>query len=179
MNARMKFPFAPASGFSTGLLALALLLYGGVMALQEWRFRQQLPQEVAAAPGHDAAPVREPLNLQAVASVLGLTPGGTAAPSAEPITLQASFVAAHGASRALLADAAGSRFYREGERLPGGSVLRRVEIGHVMLWRNGREESLVLQQKAEPLLRQTLLEDERQKALHSSQYLRPLGGLPE
>lgn len=53
----------------------------------------------------------------------------------------------------MLADAAGSRIYQVGERLPGGSVLRRVEASHVLLWRNGREERLALRQEAKPLLR--------------------------
>ncbi|PAA38987.1 hypothetical protein CJU75_04655 [Pseudomonas fragi] len=67
-----------------------------------------------------------------------------AVPSAEPLQLRASFVASQGSSQALLADAQSARFYSEGEPLPGGSVLRRIEMDHVVLWRNGREEYLTL-----------------------------------
>jgi hypothetical protein len=163
----------------TWALALVPLLYGAFLAGQEWRFRQALAREVPVVADAPVAPVRDLPNVQAVATVLGLTPEGAQAPSAEPITLQASFVADQGLSRALLADAAGPRIYQVGERLPGGSVLRRVEASHVTLWRNGREERLALQPAAKPLLRRLGLEDGRHAALHSSQYLRPVAGQSE
>ncbi|XVN17819.1 type II secretion system protein N [Pseudomonas corrugata] len=95
------------------------------------------------------------------------------------MTLQASFVVAQGLSRALLADAAGARLYRVGERLPSGSLLRRVEADHVTLWRNGREERLALKQEAKPWLRRVGREDERPATAHSSQYIRPAAGHSE
>lgn len=161
------------------LLLLVPLLYGVVLAGQEWRFRQGLGRDVPVLADPPVVPVRDLPNVQAVATVLGLAPEGAQAPSAEPITLQASFVAGEGLSRALLADAAGPRIYQVGERLPGGSVLRRVEASHVTLWRNGREERLALQQTVKPLLRRLDLEDEHHATLHSSQYLRPVAGQSE
>ncbi|MGX1172625.1 hypothetical protein AB7M32_001350 [Pseudomonas sp. R151218B TE3479] len=163
----------------TTILMLVPLLYGVLLAGQEWRFRQALGRDVPVVSDSPVAPHRDLPNVQAVATVLGLAPEGTQAPSAEPITLQASFVADQGLSRALLADAAGPRIYQVGERLPGGSVLRRVEASHVTLWRNGREERLALQPSAKPLLRQLSLEDGGHAAPHSSQYLRPVAGQSE
>lgn len=161
------------------LLVLVPLLYGVLLAGQEWRFRQGLGRAVPVLADPPVIPVRDLPNVQAVATVLGLAPEGAQAPSAESITLQASFVAGEGLSRALLADAAGPRIYQVGERLPGGSVLRRVEASHVTLWRNGREERLSLQQDAKPLLRRLTPEDGRHATLHSMQYLRPVAGQSE
>ena len=175
----MRFSFRGGSRLPKALLVLMPLLYGGSLAGQEWRFRQALNRSVPVVADSPVVPVRALPNVQAVATVLGLTPEGAHAPSAEPIALQASFVADQGLSRALLADAAGSRIYQVGERLPGGSVLRRVEASHVMLWRNGREERLALQPEAKPLLRRLDLEDGHAAALHSSQYIRPVVGQSE
>ncbi|MBA1381560.1 type II secretion system protein N [Pseudomonas brassicacearum] len=161
------------------LLLLVPLLYGGFLAGQEWRFRQALGHDLPVVADLPVTPVRDVPNVQAVATVLGLAPEGAQVPSAEPITLQASFVADQGLSRALLADTTGPRIYQVGERLPGGSVLRRVEASHVTLWRNGREERLTLQPAAKPLLRQLGHEDGRHAAIHSSQYLRPVAGQSE
>lgn len=161
------------------LMVLVPLLYGVLLAGQEWRFRQGLGRDVPVLVDPPVAPIRDLPNVQAVATVLGLAPEGAQAPSAEAITLQACFVAGEGLSRALLADAAGPRIYQVGERLPGGSVLRRVEINHVTLWRNGREERLALQQAVKPLLRRLDFEDGRHATLHPSQYLRPVAGQSE
>nr|WP_225923666.1 MULTISPECIES: type II secretion system protein N [Pseudomonas] len=161
------------------LLVVIPLLYGVFLAEQEWRFRQALSRDAPVVVDTPAVPVRQLPNVQAVATVLGLPLGGAQASSAEPITLQASFVAGQGLSRALLADAAGSRIYQVGERLPGGSVLRRVEASHVLLWRNGREERLALRQEAKPLLRKLDPGEGRHAALRSSQYLRPVVGQSE
>ncbi|MFW9269520.1 type II secretion system protein N [Pseudomonas sp. NR3] len=152
------------------------LAYGAFLAGQEWRFRQGSSGDVPVVTDPQKAAVRELPNVLAVATVLGLAPEGAQVPSAEPMTLQASFVTGQGLSRALLADAAGPRIYQVGERLPSGSVLRRVEARHVTLWRNGREERLALHPPAEPLLRRLDSEDNRQAVLPSSQYLRPVAG---
>lgn len=175
----MSLSFPVASRLPRLALLLVPLLYGGLLAGQEWRFRQALGRQVPVVTDLPVAPARDLPNVQAVATVLGLAPEGAQAPSAEPITLQASFVAGQGLSRALLADAAGPRIYQVGERLPGGSVLRRVEANHVTLWRNGREERLALQAAAKPLLRRLGPEDGRHAALQSSQYLRPVAGQSE
>lgn len=175
----MSFPGRIGNWLPKTLLVLVPLLYGVFLAVQEWRFRQALLRDVPVVAVAPVVPARELPNVQAVASVLGLTPAGAHTPSAEPITLQASFVADQGLSRALLTDAAGPRIYQVGERLPGGSVLRRVEASHVTLWRNGREERVALQQPAQPLLRRLASEDEHPATLYSSQYLRPVAGQSE
>ncbi|TWC10540.1 MULTISPECIES: type II secretion system protein N [unclassified Pseudomonas] len=161
------------------LLVLVPLLYGGFLAEREWRFRQELPSRVPVVAAPAIPQSRVPLNVQAVATVLGLTPQEAQLSSAEPITLQASFVSDQGLSRALLADATSTRIYQVGERLPGGSVLRRVEATHVLLWRNGREEKLALKKIGQPLLRQLGPEVGRQTVPYSSQYIRPVAGQSE
>ena len=165
--------------FARHALWLVPLLHGVFLVGQEWRFRQALGREVPTVAESPVVPAGRSPNVQAVATVLGLAPAGAHLPSAEPMTLQASFVVAQGLSRALLADAAGARIYQVGERLPSGSVLRRVEADHVTLWRNGREERLALQQQAKPWLRRVGLEDERPATAHSPQYARPVAGYPE
>ncbi|UZE24235.1 hypothetical protein LOY67_02105 [Pseudomonas sp. B21-056] len=165
--------------FARHVMWLVPLLHGLFLAGQEWRFRQALSREIPAVAESPVVPVASRPNVQAVAIVLGLVPEGAHSPSAEPMTLQASFVIARGLSRALLADAAGARIYRVGERLPSGSVLRRVEADHVTLWRSGREERLALQQEAKPWLRRVSLEAERPATAQSSQYIRPVAGQSE
>jgi type II secretory pathway component PulC len=165
--------------FARHALWLVPLLHGVFLAGQEWRFRHSLGREVPVVGESPVVAVERSPNVQAVATVLGLAPAGAHLPSAEPMTLQASFVVTHDLSRALLADTAGARIYRVGERLPSGSVLRRVEADHVTLWRNGREERLALQQEAKPWLRRLSPEDERPATAHSSQYIRPVAGHSE
>ncbi|MDO7897878.1 type II secretion system protein N [Pseudomonas citrulli] len=174
----MNLPSWAGSRWPSALLVLVPLLYAGLLVEREWRFRQDLGRAVPALAPPPAA-ARDLPNVQAVATVLGLAPEGAHAPSTEPLTLQASFVVDQGLSRALLADATGPRIYQVGERLPGGSVLRRVEPGHVMLWRNGREERLALQPTAQPLLRPVNAGHARQAKQFSSQYLRPVTGQTE
>lgn len=65
--------------------------------------------------------------------------------------LRGIFVSSTGDSTALLAIAGSQRRYSVGERLPSGSVLRRIEADRVLLWRNGREEVLPLAGSAQHL----------------------------
>ncbi|MCL6704249.1 type II secretion system protein N [Pseudomonas sp. T1.Ur] len=174
----MRFFIRAGHRRPTALLVLIPVLYGFFLACQEWRFRQALQHDLPTPSQPKATVARDRPHVQAVATVLGLTPQTALSPSAESITLQASFVAAPGLSRALLADATGPRFYQVGERLPGGSVLRRVEAGQVMLWRNGREERLVLRQQTGPSLRRLDL-DGSHATLQASQHLRPIVGQSE
>lgn len=126
------------------LLCTGPLAYGAWLAWSEWMFRRDLPARPVAV-AVDTAPVPpRSLNHAAVATVLGLQAHDVLARSREPLQLRASFVASAGASRALLAGAEGQRVYRVGDRLPGGSILRRIEVGRVVLWREGREELLTL-----------------------------------
>ncbi|WP_248805733.1 type II secretion system protein N [Pseudomonas sp. MWU13-2100] len=148
--------------------------YAVVSLWSEQTFRQTLPAlPIAQAASRSTAVERVPLNHAAVATVMGLVAQGPLARSAEPLKLQASFVSSSGDSRALLAGANGQRIYRVGESLPGGSVLRRIEIGRVLLWRNGREELLSLEPPGRITLQALKDPAPGAAAATSSLYLRP------
>lgn len=172
--------FAGALSRHAGLLLRVLLLglpvgYGAYLTWQEWGYRQSLAVPTAL-PERVPAPALAPFKPDAIAAVLGLSPQGPLAHSAEPLELRASFVSSNGASHALLAGSQQSRFYRVGERLPGGSVLRRIEVSHVVLWRNNREERLLLKPASRYVLPATQM-----PATHApttSLHLRPLAEQP-
>lgn len=153
--------------------------YAVLLIWQEWHWRERLATPPLPVVASTAVPVHVPLDATAVASVLGLTQGSSLLASAEPLTLQASFVVSNGASRALLVDAQGSRMYQVGERLPGGSVLRRVEANQVVLWNKGREERLALLPPAERFLRQLESPDDLHDSAVPARYLHPLSGPSE
>lgn len=141
---KISMPVLKQCCSSFWMLLVLPLGYGGYMAWQEQIYRsvQTLPE---LAPLSEPAPLAAELfKSEAIATVLGLGTQDSRVPSAEPLQLRASFVSSQGPSQALLADAQSARFYSEGEPLPGGSVLRRIEVDHVVLWRNGREEFLTL-----------------------------------
>lgn len=165
------------AGLFKGLLLIMPMACGAFLVWQEWGFRQSIALATAPLVMQIAAPEREQLDATAVATVLGFTADATRQASAEPLTLQASFVNASGLSRALLADSQGSRIYQVGDRLPGGSVLRRVEPDQVVLWNRGREELLMLQPSAARFLRPFQL----QEAPHTApaRFLRPFSGPSE
>ena len=158
------------------LLWSACLGFAVHLAWQEWVYRQTLvvPAVAPVRPAPATAP--EPFKPDAIATVLGLQPQGAVAHSAEPLELRASLVSSHGASQALLAGSQQARFYRVGERLPGGSVLRRVEVSHVVLWRNNREERLLLKPPSRHVLPAS--QTPATPAQATSLYLRPLAEQP-
>lgn len=155
------------------------LVYAGFLVWQEWQFRESLDSVLPIAAAIATPPVHKLLDGEAVATVLGLTPEAARALSVEPMSLQASFVLDTGLSKALLADSQGSRLYQVGDRLPGGSVLRRVEVNQVVLWNKGREELLTLRAPVAPLLRPVDSRTEPQTPAISKRYLRPLTGPSE
>lgn len=124
--------------------------YGSYLLVNELQVRASMtaPGELTAAPTPTTKRLHE-FNPSAIATVMGLATSDAAVRSAEPLTLRASFVSNTGLSRALLTSTDSERLYQEGDTLPGGSVLRRVEISQVVLWRNGREELLALQSTTE------------------------------
>lgn len=160
-------------------LLLIPVAYAVFLGWQEWRFRQSVVVPVPAAIAQTAVPSREQVDATAVATVLGFATAATRQASTEPLTLQASFVVTSGLSRALLADSQGSRIYQVGDRLPGGSVLRRVEPGQVVLWNKGREELLSLQSSAASFLRPFDLRASPHAARIPARYLRPISGPSE
>ena len=161
-----------------GWFLLALPLgSAGYFAWQEQAYRESLRAVPALAPINAVpAPGPEPFQPQAIATVLGLSAQDAWVPSAEALQLHASFVSSQGVSQALLADAQGARFYAVGERLPGGSVLRRVEASYVVLWRNGREERLTLMPTSQHLIPGPAVTRSNQPA--TSVYLRPRAATP-
>ena len=153
--------------------------YAAFLTWQERAFRERLASPVSLAATVPTPPPRAPLNTSAIATVLGLTAETALLPSAEPLTLQASFVLGTGLSRALLADAQGSRIYQVGDQLPGGSVLRRVEANQAVLWNKGREEVLKLQTSSTKFLRPLDSPPDPHAPLGSTRFLRPLPGQSE
>lgn len=84
-------------------------------------------------------------------------------------------MSSHGASQALLAGSQQARFTASVNGCRG-SVLRRVEVSHVVLWRNNREERLLLKPPSRHVLpaRQTPATPVQATSL----YLRPLAEQP-
>ncbi|VVN45288.1 hypothetical protein PS862_00402 [Pseudomonas fluorescens] len=180
----VKFSSVDRAGFGVrlckGFLLILPIGYGAFLAWQEWHFRQSLASPLPIDTAASMTPSsRAPIDATAVATVLGLAAETTLLPSAEPLSLQASFILGTGLSKALLADSQGARIYQVGERLPGGSVLRRVESNHVVLWNKGREELLTLQRSAARFLRRFESQADPQISAISSRYLRPLSGQSE
>lgn len=127
-------------------LVFGLVAYAGWSGWQGWISRVPLPAwPIATATLPEPAPI---VSAAALNMLFGLAPSTTPVTSAAPLVLHASIVGAAGQSRALLASGAGQRFYREGASLPDGSVLRAIEADRVLLWRNGREESLTRERVA-------------------------------
>lgn len=179
----MKFSLKVATRFgvrfcTAGLLVLPVA-YAVFVLWQERQYRDHLAKPVPTVTAALPEPARVLVDATAVATVFGLTSQSALLVSAEPLTLQASFVVSNGLSRALLADAQGSRIYQVGERLPGGSVLRRVEAQHVVLWNKGREEQLTLQPSAVRFLRPLDSTAESPPPTISTRFLRPLSGPSE
>lgn len=157
--------------------ALVLFVaYAAFLAWREWGFREGFASPLPFTATVSTPPSRAPLNTAAVATVLGLTAENTLLPSAEPLIFHASFILATGLSKALLADAQGARIYQVGDQLPGGSVLRRVEVNQAVLWNKGREEVLALQTSAAPFLRPFDSHVEAQTNVIPARYLRPHTG---
>ncbi|MHC8303824.1 type II secretion system protein N [Pseudomonas sp. PB3P13] len=143
------------------------------------RFRESMTLAIPGIAPASLVPAPAPLNTTAIATLLGLTAEASPLPSAEPLTLHASFIQSNGLSKALLADAQGPRLYQVGEQLPGGSVLRRVEVTQVVLWNKGREELLALQPATAPFLRPFEAPKQTSAPAVSTRFLRPLSGQSE
>lgn len=146
--------------------------YGAYLTWQEWLYRQSLlavPR--LASVSASTLPHVPTFKPDAIAAVFGFSTQEAIEKSAEPLELRASFVSSLGGSHALLVGSQEGRFYTVGERLPGGSVLRRVEASHVVLWRNGREERLALKPVARHLL--SSVKPLAKKAQATPLHLRP------
>lgn len=123
------------------VLAVLAVAWGSASAYSHWSARAI----VAPLPVGASTPATggiQVLDGGALNMLFGLAPTAAPVASAAAFTLRASMVAVPGPSRALLAGSEGERFYPEGARLPDGSLLRAVYPNRVVLWRNGREETL-------------------------------------
>lgn len=162
--------------FSKWTVLIVPLVYGSYLAWQEQIFRS-VQVQLEFAPLNASAPaIPQPFQPQAIAAVFGLAAQDNWVPSAEPLQWRASFVSSQGASQALLGDGQSARFYAEGERLPSGSVLRRIEVDHVVLWRNGREERLAFKPQGQHVLPVSAASGAALQA--PSLYLRPTAEQP-
>jgi hypothetical protein len=144
---------AVAARYWKPLLVMALLAYAGGAALQYWKGRALVPAWPAAAAAATAPAAQPAPRVDALDMLFGLSPTQAPVASAAALVLRASIVGTAGASRVLLAGGAVERFYREGDSLPDGSVLRDIQADHVLLWRGGREERLKLDRSAQQHLR--------------------------
>ena len=91
-----------------------------------------------------ASTAQKPLATATLALAFGYSgPGGPAASQAE-LVLKACFVSSLGHARALVASREGESLYRVGDRIPGGGVLRRIDVRSITLWDGERELNLVL-----------------------------------
>ncbi|WP_237142980.1 MULTISPECIES: type II secretion system protein N [Pseudomonas] len=174
---------AMSTGWPTLLGAILWVLpmvYGVYLFASEQTLRDEwlvLSERPVRLPP-DTQPMPE-FNPDAIATVMGLATQTATLRSAEPLTLRASFVSSTGLSRALLAGADGERLYQVGDSLPGGSVLRRVEVSRVVLWRKGREELLALQPTTERTLLTIKPADTRSDPAPALIHFRPTADLPK
>lgn len=135
------------------LAVLALAAWLAWLAQGAWHVRQALQAEQAQPAPSAAAPASvdaAPLDSTLVALLFGVLPvNRSAEAAAEDASTSLSLVlmaslAEHSDSdsRALIAGPSGSAFYRIGDRLPGGAVLRAVAPDHVLLNHGGRDYRL-------------------------------------
>lgn len=116
-------------------------------ALLTWRELANPMLPGAAIPAQPMAPasaVEKPLPVATLALAFGFQAPGQPQSSRADITLKACFVSSQGDARALVKTASGDGLYRVGDRLPGGGVLRRIDVRAIVLWVNGREEVVSL-----------------------------------
>lgn len=174
MNLSRKAEAFSWAVLAKGVLWLVPLGYGAFLIWEERAWRQQVTTPMSApAPSPVARDVSAPFNPGAVSAVLGLAGEVALASSSEPLELRACFVSSHADSRALLYGNGGERIYRVGDPLPGGSVLRRVESHRVILWRNGREESLSLGPTGSRALKVANANPDPQRPPPAPVYLQP------
>lgn len=130
--------------------ALALGAWLAWLGQDAWHYRAAIaahrPQVLA--PPEVQRTASAPLDHALVAQLFGVLPPGPRMSAEETaralsLSLLASFAESRPEhSRALLASSAGSAFYRPGQSLPGGAVLRAVAADHVLIERDGREYRL-------------------------------------
>ncbi|MBF8721137.1 type II secretion system protein N [Pseudomonas guariconensis] len=106
---------------------------------------------IATLPVAPASAAEKPLPVATLALAFGFQAPGQPQSSRSDITLKATFVSSQGDARALVKSANGDAIHRVGDRLPGGGVLRRIDVRSIVLWLNGREEVVSLSASASPV----------------------------
>lgn len=142
--------------------ALLLLAWLAWLSRGSWQQLQSLETAAnIAPPAQTTAPLETPDPL-AIAQLFGVMPQAADTSIAEvPLNLLASLQESTAEqSRALIASPDGSRFYRIGETLPGGAVLRQIDATHVLIQRLGNELSLPLNTSTSSLLTPVTSADE-------------------
>lgn len=158
-----------------GLTALLLLAWLTWLGLDAWHQLNSLQTEANVAP---PAPVSEPRATPdplAIAQLFGLMPqdSGESIPEV-PLTLLAILQASVAEqSRALIASPEGSRFYRIGETLPGGGVLRQIDASRVLIQRLGSEQTLPLNVPRSNLLTPSSEPDQQPADVSSGRLVQP------
>ena len=121
-----------------------LLVAAAGLGWQQVRWRQA-PAPAPVAPASAPPELVDTLpDTATLALAFALAGAGEVPASTEPLRLRALIVPTQGPARALIAVGDGVRGYRVGDHLPGGNLVRRIDAGHVLLWRAGREERLLL-----------------------------------
>lgn len=129
-------PFSILSWVAAPLLAIAFLVVRETTRPMAEPVGQE---QVAPAPTD-----QKPLPTATLALAFGYSaPVGQAASQAE-LVLKACFIPSLGHARALVASREGESLYQVGDRMPGGSVLRRIDVGFITLWDGEREQTLAL-----------------------------------
>lgn len=129
---------------SSVLSWVAIPLLALVMLAWREATRPDLVEPVAQDSVARVLPAQQPLPTATLALAFGFSEPGERLASQAGLVLKACFIPSRGQPRALVGSREGDSFYGVGDRLPGGSVLRRIDVGAITLWVEGREEVLTL-----------------------------------
>lgn len=107
--------------------------------VRPWSFEPEVPEGFA-----HSAPLEKPLSTASLVLAFGLSsPDGQPAGRAD-LVLKACFIPSRGEARALVGSRDGDALYRVGDRLPDGSVVRRIEVRSITLWDGSVEQSVAM-----------------------------------
>lgn len=91
-----------------------------------------------------AAPTYPSLPTATLALAFGYHEPGAQAASPAGLVLKASFISSRGTARVLVASGQDERFYQVGDRLPGGHVVRHIDVRSMTLWDGNGERRVTL-----------------------------------
>lgn len=131
--------------------AVVVLATGALLTWREMANPVVADVATPVLPAVSASTAQKPLPVATLALAFGFQAPGQPQSSRSDITLKATFVSSQGDARALVKSANGDAIHRVGDRLPGGGVLRRIDVRSIVLWLNGREEVVSLSASASPV----------------------------